>query len=62
MALGLTELSRQKCFDQVPGEGRADSPATQTNNVHVIVFDPLPGREVIADQAGSNAGNPVGAD
>ena len=62
MAFGLTELGRQERFDKVPGDGRTHCSAAQTNNVHVIILDPLPGGEVIADQTGSNAGNLVGAD
>jgi hypothetical protein len=62
VALGLTELGRQELLDEVPGEERPQSPSAQTNYVHVIVFDPLSGGEVIADQTGSNARNLVGAD
>jgi hypothetical protein len=46
----LTELSRQECLDQVPGDGRSHSPAAQANDVHVIVLDPLFRGKVVVDE------------
>ena len=62
MALGLAEFSSQKCLDQVPGEFCPNDAATQANDVHVIVFDALPRREMIFDQGRANARNLIGAD
>jgi hypothetical protein len=62
VALGLTKLGRQERLDKVPCKEWPQSPSAQTNYVHVVVFDPLSGGEVIADQTGSNAWNLVGAD
>jgi len=56
------ELSCQKSFDKVPSFLVPDTPTTETNNVHVIVLDPLPSREVIIDQSGTDSPNFVGAD
>src|SRR5215472_6361245 len=47
VALGLTESCRQKRLDQVPGHRRSNGPAAHANNVHVIVLDPLPSREMV---------------
>src|ERR1700723_811564 len=62
VAFGLAELGCQKSLDKVPGHHGPDDPATETNDVHVIVLDPLPSREVIIDQSGSDSRNFVGAD
>ena len=60
--VGLAELGGQERLDEVPGHGRPHGPATHTNDVHVIVLDPLPGREVVVDQRGADALNLVGTD
>src|ERR1035438_7196697 len=49
VAVSLAEVSCQKSFEKVPGHHGPHDPATETNNVHVIVLDPLPSREVIID-------------
>ena len=49
VAFSLAEVSCQKSFDKIPGQHGPHDPATETNNVHVIVLDPLPSREVIID-------------
>src|SRR5271166_5142870 len=60
MSFGLTELGGQEGLDEVPSHSRSHCPATHADNVHVIVLDPLPGREMIVDQRGANARNLVG--
>ena len=60
MSVCLTELGGQKGLDQVPSHRWSDCPATHANNVHVIILDPLPRREVIVDQRRAHAGNLVG--
>jgi hypothetical protein len=62
MSFGLTVLGGQKRLDEVPGHRRPDCPATHAENIHVIVLDPLPSREMIMDQRGTDAGDLVGAD
>src|SRR5215469_3557813 len=62
VAFGLAELSREKSFDKVPGHHGSHDAATQTNDVHVIVLDTLPSREVIIDQSGASSRNLVGTD
>jgi hypothetical protein len=62
VAFGLAELGGQKSFDKVPGQHGPHDPATETNNIHVIVLDPLPSREVIINQSGADSRNFVGAD
>src|SRR5579872_363083 len=61
MPLSLTEFSRQESLNQIPSEFRADNATAQTNNVHVIVLDALPRREMIFDQSCANARNLIGA-
>jgi len=60
MPLGLTELGGQEGLDQVPSHCRSHCPPAHADNVHVIVLDPLAGREMIVDQRGANARNLVG--
>jgi hypothetical protein len=60
MSVGLTELGGQEGLDQVPSHRRSDCPTTHANNIHMIVLDPLPGREMIVDQRGANARNLAG--
>src|SRR5258708_31698252 len=61
MPLSLTEPGRQKCLDEIPCYGRSHGPAAHTNDVHVVVLDALPGREVVVDQGGADTRNFVGA-
>src|SRR5262249_50362277 len=61
MTLGLTESRRQERFDQVPGDFRPHGPAAHAQDVHVIVLDPLPGREVVVDQRRTDTLDLVGA-
>jgi hypothetical protein len=55
VSLGLAKLGNQKSLDEVPGHGWPHSPTAYANNVHVIVLDALPGREVIVNDRGANA-------
>src|SRR5262249_37888702 len=58
----LAKRGGQERLDEVPGHGRSHSPAPHTNNVHVIVLNPLPGREVVVNDRGANAWDLVGTD
>lgn len=62
MPLGLAELGGKERLDEVPGDSRPYSPTAHAKDVHVIVLDPLPGREVVVDQASADTRNLVGAD
>src|SRR6266436_4505124 len=62
MSFGLTELSSQKGLDEIPSHSRSYRSATHAEDVHMIVLDSLPGREMIVDQRGADAGNLVGTD
>src|ERR1700722_13255953 len=62
MALGLAEFRHQKRLDELPGHLWSDGPATQADDVHVIVLHALARREMVANQAGVNSRNLVGAD
>jgi hypothetical protein len=50
MSFGLTEPSCQKGLDEIPSHRRPNGSATHAEDVHVIILDPLPGREMIVDQ------------
>ena len=56
MPLGATELGCQEGLHQVPGYCRSYGTATHADDVHMIVLDPLPGGEVVVNQAGADAG------
>src|SRR5262249_26284681 len=58
----MAELGCQKCVDKVPGHHRSHDPSPETDDVHVIILDPLTSRKVIIDQCGMNSCNLVGAD
>ena len=60
MSVGLTVHGGQEGLDQVPSHRWSDCPTTHANNIHMIVLDPLAGREMIVDQRGANARNLVG--
>ena len=60
MSFGLTELGDQEGLDEVQSHRGSHCPATHADNVHVIVLDPLPGREMIVDQRGADASDLVG--
>jgi hypothetical protein len=51
MTLRLTELGSQEGLDKIPSQHRACDSSAQADDVHVIVFDSLAGREVVGDQA-----------
>src|SRR5215470_11836286 len=60
MSVGLTELGSQEGLDEVPSHRRSYCSATHADNVHVIVLDPLAGREMIVDQRSTDARDLVG--
>jgi hypothetical protein len=62
VAYGAAESSSQKRLDQFPSERGPDHFATQTKDIHVVVFNALVGREHVMDEACPHAGNLVGAD
>ena len=60
MALGLAIFGGQKRLDEVPRYGWSHRPTAHTKDIHVIVLDPLLGREVVMDQRGADALNLIG--
>jgi hypothetical protein len=60
MSLSIAEFGCQKCLNEIPGNGWSHGPAAHTDNVHMIVLDSLPGREVVVDQTGTNTHNLIG--
>ena len=61
VALGSAALDGEERLDQVPRDGWSYGPAAHTQDVQVIVLDPLPGREVVVDDRRTDAPNLVGA-
>jgi hypothetical protein len=49
MSVGLTELGGQEGLDEVPSHRRSNCPAAHTEDIHVVVLNSLPGREMIVD-------------
>jgi hypothetical protein len=62
MALSLTILGCQKSLDQLPRSCRTYNTTTQTNNVHVVIFNSLSCGEMVQDQGGSRTMNLVSSD
>jgi hypothetical protein len=60
--LGFAEFGIKKCLDEIPGHFRTHRPSAHAQDIHVIVFHALPGREVIVDQRRANAPDFIGAD
>src|SRR4029077_15874292 len=60
--LSLTELGGQKCLYEIPGHCRSNGSSAHAKDVHVVVLDALPRREMIVDQGCTNARNLVCAD
>jgi hypothetical protein len=61
VALGPTERACKKRLNEIAGHGRSDGPATHTDDVHVVILDPLTGRKVVVNQPGTDAGDLIGA-
>ena len=62
MAFALTKLSGKKGLNEIPGHRRSHGPSAHAKDVHVVVLDALPGREMVVNQSGANTLNLVGAD
>ena len=62
MSRGVAKLGSQKRFYEIPGHLRPHRPSAHAQNIHVIVFHALPGREVIVDQRRPNTPDFIGAD
>src|SRR5437016_4647371 len=60
VSLGLAECGGQECLDEVPGDGWPYGSASYTQDVQVIVLDPLLGREVVVDERRADALHLVG--
>jgi hypothetical protein len=62
VACGAAESSFQKRLDQLPGERGPDHLATQTKDIHIVVFNALVSGEHVMDEPCAHTGNFVGAD
>src|SRR5262245_475524 len=58
----VAEFCGQKRLTEIPRDGGADGAATDADDVHVVVFDPLSRGKVVMNQSGTDARNLVGAD
>src|SRR6516162_900131 len=61
VALCPTELTDEKRLNKIPGHGGPNGPAAHTNDIHVIILNPLLSREMIMNESGAYAGDLVGA-
>ena len=62
MPLGPAELRSEERIDKISRHRRSNNPAAHTDDVHMVVFNSLPGREVIVNQPRSEAQNLLGTD
>lgn len=62
MAGGAAKLSFEESLDEFPGEFRAFDAATETEDIHVVVFNALARGEIIFNETGAGAFNFIGAD
>jgi len=62
MSRGVAERGAEKRLREIPRHARPDGSATETDDVHVIVLDPLARGKVIVDQPGPDTRKLVGAD
>src|SRR5437660_9054691 len=62
MSRGLAVLGAQERLHELPGHARPYGPPAETDDVHVIVLDPLPRGKVVMDQRGTDTRKLVGAD
>src|SRR5882724_2972853 len=62
MPLLLTESGCDECLDVIPGGVGSRDPASQADDVHVVVLDALSGRVVVVDQAGADSADLIGDD
>ena len=62
MTLRSGESRGKKCLRQFPGESVADHEAAKTDQVQIVVLDPLMRRKVFVNQAGPNPRHFVRAD
>src|SRR5262245_20295310 len=58
----VAEFRGQKRLNEIPRDGGPDGAATDADDVHVVVFDPLSRGKVVMNQSGTGARNLVGAD
>jgi hypothetical protein len=58
----LAELGRDKRLHQIPRDRGANGSAPHAKDIHVVIFDTLPGGKVVVNQGGSDARNFIGAD
>ena len=56
----MTEFGGQEGLDEVPSHCRSHCPAAHAEDIHVVVLDSLPGREMIVNQRSTDARNLVG--
>ena len=62
MAFGPAEAGGHESLYEFPGECGPDNFSTQTNDIHVVIFDALTGGEDIMDERGAHAWNLVRRD
>ena len=56
MAHRAAEASGQESLDEFQGERRSDRLSSQTEDIHVVIFNALMGGENVMDKPGTHAG------
>ncbi len=62
MTLGSAESCGKESLNQFPGKGLADHEATKTDQIEIVVLNPLVRRKCLVNQTRTDAGNFVGHD
>ncbi len=60
VAFSPAELACEKRLNEIPGDGGPNGAAAHTNDVHVVMLNPLLSRKVVVDQPGTYAWDLVG--
>ena len=58
----LSKLGGQECIHKFSGDKKTNHPAADTEDVHVVVLDPLVSRVVVLNQPGADPRNLVRTD
>src|SRR5258708_7656309 len=57
VAFFLGKLGGQECIDKFSGDNKSHHPAADTEDVHIVVLDPLVSRVVVLNQPGADPRN-----
>lgn len=61
VAFGLAKSAGQEGLNQIPSYRRSHGPTAHADNIHVVILNPLLGREMVVDESGADTDDLVGA-